>query len=260
MQDFSVTCFGTGDGWPCADRNHAAFLYRMSGNTILIDCGDPLDRSYKASGLSYDLIDAILISHLHSDHFGGLFMFLQGCWLEGRTRPLPIYLPAGAIKPLRSMLNACFLFNELLDFRFQLRPLQRNRTFSVGNVRINAFSTSHLSRTKARFQKVHSCDFSAFGFVLEAGQRRVVHSADLGRPEDLDPALKKPVDLLICELAHFTPEAIFAYLHGRKLKRVGFVHVGRPYYEKLSLTKRLASRMLPAIPHSFPQDHERVRF
>ena len=37
-------------------------------------CRYVLDASYKASGLSYDLIDAIFLSHLHSDHVGGFFM------------------------------------------------------------------------------------------------------------------------------------------------------------------------------------------
>src|ERR1051325_11930468 len=40
MAEFSLTCFGVGDGWPCADRKHAAFLYRFGHATILIDCGE----------------------------------------------------------------------------------------------------------------------------------------------------------------------------------------------------------------------------
>jgi hypothetical protein len=51
--------------------------------------------------------------------------------------------------------------------------------------------------------------------LLESGDKRVAHSGDLGEPEDLEPLLKKPVDLLVCELAHFSPEAIFSYLSGR---------------------------------------------
>jgi len=260
MSKFSVTCFGTGDGWPCADRNHAAFLYRLGKTCILIDCGEPIDRSYKASGLSYDLIDAIFISHLHSDHFGGLFMLVQGCWLEGRTKPLPVYLPKGAIKPLRAMLNAGFLFDEALDFRLELRPIPVGKPFSVGDARVTAFPTSHLAHTRARFGKKYKSDFSAFGFLLEAGGRRVVHSADLGKPEDLSPALEKPIDLLMCELAHFSPQEIFTFLHGRKVKRVSFMHVGRPFYEDLARTGRLAAKMLPNIPHSFPRDLDQISF
>ena len=35
-----VKCFGTADGWPNADRNHASFLYRFGTTHILIDCGE----------------------------------------------------------------------------------------------------------------------------------------------------------------------------------------------------------------------------
>ena len=83
-----LTCFGVGDGWPCADRGHSSFLYELGQTTWLVDCGEPLSRSYKLSGRSYDQIDRILVSHLHCDHIGGFFMFMQGLWLERRRKAL----------------------------------------------------------------------------------------------------------------------------------------------------------------------------
>src|ERR1044071_5438278 len=107
----SLTCFGVGDGWPCADRNHASFLYRLGRTSLLIDCGEPVDRNLKASGLSYDAVDGIFISHLHADHIGGFFMLMQGFWLEGRKRDLSMHLPGGSVKPLRAMLQPSLLFD-----------------------------------------------------------------------------------------------------------------------------------------------------
>src|SRR5437016_4087591 len=153
MSKFSVTCFGTGDGWPCADRNHAAFLYRVGKACILIDCGEAIDRSYKATGLSYDLLDAIFISHLHSDHFGGFFMLMQGMWLEGRRKPLPVYLPKGAIKPMRRMLESAFLFEEALPFKLELLPIREGLPIGIQDALVTPFRTSHLDSTKARFQQ-----------------------------------------------------------------------------------------------------------
>jgi len=260
MRGASVTCFGTGDGFPCADRNHASFLYRIGRTCILIDCGEALDRNYKASGLSYHLIDAVFISHLHSDHFGGFFMLMQGMWLERRTKPLTVYLPAGAIKPLRAMLNAAFLFNEMFSFRLDLRPLHPGRTLSVGTLRITPYLTSHLEHIQARFSRKYAVDFSAFCFLVEAGRRRLVHSADLGRPEDLEAVVQQPLELLVCELAHFTPRNIFQYLHGRPIQRVAFVHVNRRLRNNIAATRRLAAKLLPNIPHSFPADLEQIAF
>jgi ribonuclease Z len=257
---FSVKCFGTGDGWPCDDRNHAAFLYQFGGTSLLVDCGDGVDRGYKASGLSYNHFDAILLSHLHSDHFGGLFMLLQGCWLERRRKPLMVYLPKGAIRPLRAMLNAAYLFDEVLPFRLELKPLVEKRPLRIGGATVTTFRTGHLDGYRKEIQRKYRVDFNAYCFLIEGDGRRVGHSADLGKPEDLAPLLTRPLDLLVCELAHFAPEKLFRLLRGRAIKRFTFVHVARSYWENLSKTRRLASRMLPRVPHRFAKDGDEVRF
>jgi len=232
----------------------------MGRESILIDCGEPIDSSLKASGVSHDAIDSIFLSHMHSDHMGGFFMLVQGCWLEGRRKELPVYLPAGAIRPLRAMLQTAFLFDEILNFKLRLLPVRAARPITVGQTRVTAFPTSHLNGFRAMFSKKYNVDFSSHCFLLEAGRRRVGHSGDLGRPEDLAPLLEKPLDLLVCELAHFSPEELFTYLHGRRIKRIVFVHVARPFQESLAVTRRLAGRMLPDIPHRFAHDLEEIRF
>jgi ribonuclease BN (tRNA processing enzyme) len=254
MQKSSLTCFGVGDGFPCADRNHASFLYRLGKTTILVDCGEPLDGTFQASGLSYNLIDGIFISHLHADHVGGLFMFLQGCWLEGRRKALPVYVPANTSKPLRGMLRAALLFDELFKFSLQLKPLRAGKPIAISDVRVTPFATTHLARVRAALGRKYRSTFACHCFLLESGPLRIGHSADLGKPEDLDPLLKKPLDLLVCEMAHFKPEAIFSYLQGRPIKRIAFVHLARPYWADLPGIRRLAARMLPDIPHTFPKD------
>ncbi len=260
MRTSSLTCFGVGDGWPCADRNHASSLYRFGRTSILIDCGEPVDRSLKASGISYDSIDGVFLSHLHADHFGGLFMLMQGFWLERRTRDLPVHLPGHAIKPLREMFNAALLFDELLQFRRKFIPLKKGKPVVIDDVRITPFPTSHLDGLRARFGKLHPEVFSAFCFLIEAGKLRVGHSADLGEPEDLEPLLTKPLDLLVCEMSHFAPEKIFGYLQGRKIRKVVFVHLGSSQWENLPKVRRLAARMLPDIPHSFARDGQTFEF
>jgi hypothetical protein len=97
-------------------------------------------------------------------------------------------------------------------------------------------------------------DFSAFSFLFQYGSLRIGHSADLGKPEDLEPLLEKPLDLLVCELAHFPPEEMFIYLRGRRIKRVVFIHLGRTLWEDIAKTRRFASKMLPDIPHTFAHD------
>jgi ribonuclease BN (tRNA processing enzyme) len=254
----SVICFGTGDGAPCEDRNHASFLYRLGKTNILIDCGESVDRSYKARGLSYNAIDAIFLSHLHSDHIGGFFMFMQGMWLERRRKPLKVYLPGKAIKPLRQMLDTVFLFKEALPFRLELTALEENKKVNIRDVRIRPFHTTHLEGTRAQFGKKYRADFSAYCFLLEHKGIRIGHSADLGQPEDLAPLLANPLDLLVCELSHFTPTEILSYLRNRPIKQIAFVHIGRPYRQDLPRLRSLARKQIPNSRCHFPNDGDEV--
>jgi len=254
MRKFSLTCLGVGDGWTCADRNHASFLYRFGKTSLLIDCGEPVDGALRAHGVGPHTVDSILISHLHSDHIGGFFMLMQGLWLQGRRKELPIHMPRGAIKPVRAMLRAVYVFDEWLNFRLHFLPIKSGKPIAVRDVHFTAFPTTHLDGFKAKFQKKYGGDFSAYCFLLQSRGLRIGHSADLGRPEDLEPLVARPLDLLVCELAHFAPEDLFLYLRGRPIKRVVFVHLGRSYWENLGQTRRLAAKMLPDIPHTFAHD------
>jgi Cft2 family RNA processing exonuclease len=254
MKKFSVTCLGVGDGWPCADRRHASFIYRFGKVTLLVDCGEPVDASLRAHGVQPDAVDSILISHLHADHIGGFLMLVQGFWLEGRKKPLTIHMPGGAIATLGEMLKTAYIFEELFNFRMKFSPLKTGRPFTTQGVRVTSFPTTHLDGFRSKFGKKYPIDFNAFSFLFERRGLRIGHSADLGKPDDLEPMLEKPLDLLVCELAHFSPEDMFFYLRGRRIKKIVFMHLARAYWEDFAKTKRLAAKMLPDIPHTFAHD------
>lgn len=249
-----VHCLGTGDGWPCADRNHSSYLYELAGTRLLVDCGESVARSLAARKLDGNALTGIVLSHTHADHIGGLPMLLQGLWLEGRSRDLTIRLPGPVIESLRAMLRHGYLFDELFGFKLQFEALRAGQRFRVGALKVTPFPTSHLDGFRRTFRKKYRVGFDAFSFLIEGAGRRIVHSADLGAPEDLLPLLRKPVDLLVCELAHFMPGDLFTTLRGFAIKRAAFVHLARSVRQRLAQVKKQAARRLSGVACSFPGD------
>jgi hypothetical protein len=94
--------------------------------------------------------------------------------------------------------------------------------------------------------------------LIEHQGARIGHSADLGKPQDLQPLVSEPLDMLICELSHFTPEQILSYLRNRSIKRIAFVHIGRPYRHDLPALRRIAGKQIPNTPCHFPVDGDEL--
>jgi ribonuclease BN (tRNA processing enzyme) len=88
-----VTFVGTGDAFGNGGRNQTCFWLQSTGASVLIDCGATSLTALKAAGAEPNDIDAVLVSHLHGDHFAGIpFLILDGQFRR-RRRPLVIAGP-----------------------------------------------------------------------------------------------------------------------------------------------------------------------
>lgn len=242
----SIQLLGTSDGLPSADRSHAAILMNLGRRAYLFDCGEPISHTLKSRQVSFDAFDRLFISHLHSDHCGGFPMLIQSCWLETRRKDLPVHMPAEGIRAFRELLRATYLFDGLFPFKLSFQPLQAGRRIEDDDVTITPYPTSHLKLLQRDFGKAGTKQkFEAFSFLIDAGALRVAYSADIGATSDLDPLVKKPLDVLIVELAHFSAANLFEYLAARPIGRVVLTHIGRQYWknpELPRLTKRYFGR------------------
>lgn len=251
----SLRCFGVGDGWPAADRRHSSFLFRFGSTSVLVDCGDGLSSAYKSAGLDYNAVDHLLISHLHSDHVGGLSMFFQGLWLERREKPLTVHAPAVAIAPLQAWLEATLLSPDLLAFPVEWRPLKSGAPMHLTDVVVTPHATSHLESLRLVLQVRHpAMCFDAFSFVLSGFGKRIAHTADIGAVNDLEPLLREPLDVLVCELAHVDPVPLLQALRGRSIGKVIFIHLGREFWSDLPATEALIRRELGPTPFVIARD------
>ncbi len=253
MQKPELRCLGVGDGWPSA-RNHSAFLFRFRESSLLIDCGEPVSRLLLQAGVGYDEIDSIILSHLHFDHIGGFFMLMQSMWLKRREKQLVVHLPPDGIAPIEQLLRASCIYDELLAFRLRFEPLLARQPLSIGQTRVTPFPTSHLATFRELFSSKYPQDFAAFCFLIEADGLRIGHSADIGAPDDLDPLLSRPLDMLVCELAHIEVEQLFEHLSSRQIRRIVFVHLSQKQLDRLDHIKSLAEKHLPQVQISFATD------
>lgn len=222
---------------------------------MLVDCGDGVSSGFQVGGRGYDRLDRVLLSHTHSDHVGSFSIFIQGLWLQQRRRPLPVHLPGPAIAAMQSWLETTVLPPELVGFPVEWRPLAPAAKFRAGDVRITAFPTTHLESLRRALQPRYPATcFEAFSFLFEVPGVRIAHTADIGDVADLAPLLAKSLDLLVCELAHFEPAALFDALRGKAVKRIVFIHLARDYWNDRPGTRKMLKAGLGGIPFVIARD------
>ncbi len=94
-----LTFLGTGAGnYRGGHRQPSSVLL----DRILLDCGAGATGRLHDAGL-FDRVDAVVLTHLHTDHLAGLFDFLLHTIIQQRKRPLSILTPPGLSPILKAM-------------------------------------------------------------------------------------------------------------------------------------------------------------
>lgn len=135
-----VCTLGTGGAIPLPDRALSSLYLRMDGRALLIDCGEGTQTQIRRLGWGFKSIEAVLLTHYHADHCGGLPGFLLSMAKTGREEPLAIYGPSG----LHRLMDACRVFAPALPFPVALYELPMEETaFSLIGLEITAFPLAH---------------------------------------------------------------------------------------------------------------------
>jgi ribonuclease BN (tRNA processing enzyme) len=192
-----VQFLGTGGPLASGGRLQTCILIESDQRRYLIDCGMTALVGMARFGIDPGTIDAVLITHLHGDHYGGLpLMILEACvnahegsQYPARTRPLRIAGPAetkARVRQLLDLLGWPGSFTEmegagLLDFI----TLQAQRETSMGGLTVTVFPVVHYTP-------------EATALRVTVGGKTVAYSGDT-RWTDTLVEVAAGADLFICQ-------------------------------------------------------------
>ncbi len=183
-----ITLLGTGCPVVDIERYGPAQVVRHGGHTVLVDCGSGVTQRLLGAGLSGRDLDAVLLTHLHSDHLVDLFQLIVSSWHQGRDRPQRVFGPPGTRAYVDGLMA---LWRAELEQRIaherrpstaalevevtEIGPLPDPgpgpgpapwEVLTLGDLRVAAFEVEH--------QPVRH----AFGFAFETPEAKLVLSGD----------------------------------------------------------------------------------
>jgi ribonuclease BN (tRNA processing enzyme) len=179
-----LTIVGCSGSFPGPDAAASSYLVEADGFRLVLDLGNGALGALQRH-VELDDIDAVLLSHLHSDHCMDLCSFYVARKYdpEGRFgKKLPVYGPAGSAE---RMARAYYDANQ----RGGLDDVYDFQTLSPGTLAIGPFDV-----TVARVN--HPVE--TFASRLEHAGRALAFSADTGESNAL-VSLAVAADLLLCE-------------------------------------------------------------
>lgn len=193
----AFTFLGTGAPPVSLRRAGPAHLVEAGGARLLIDCGSGVSQRLVAAGHSGAQIDALIVTHEHSDHLVDFYQLVVSSWHQGRNRPWRVLAPEPALANMRGQYEA-FARERALRTAFEKRPdasglqiafeeLREGPVSGLGDLSIEAFLVDHRPVEPA------------FGLSLTAGQSRIVFSGDTRLTPSLERAAQG-CDLLVCEV------------------------------------------------------------
>jgi len=152
----TFTVLGSNSALPTSERFSSAHVLQMHGRFFLIDCAEGTQILLRKNKFSFAAIDNIFITHLHGDHYLGLFGLLSSFNMLGRKKDIHIYGP----QKLQEIIDfhIRFIENEML-FKIIFHPIDEKTAIIYEDkvMTITAFPMKHRIPT--------------FGFLFQEKQK-----------------------------------------------------------------------------------------
>ena len=201
---------GTSSGKTSLNRFHSSFLISTPNYNMLIDAGDGISKALLTQQISCDVIDGILFSHLHPDHYTGLAALIVQMKMIERKKTLDIFINLELADVIRNFLIQSYLFPEKLGFVIEYHPLTDNVKFKINDdISFIPRQNSHLSSV-SKLENYKSRSYSSSSFLLSVDDKNIHYTSDIGEKKDLQLFMGETIDYLISEVTHINPEDIIA--------------------------------------------------
>jgi len=137
-----ITFLGTSGTTPSVERNPSGILMQHGSYKLLFDCGEGIQRQMMVAKTGFR-IDSIFITHLHTDHFLGIFGLLETLSLNERKEVLKIYSPN---PEFFEVVFELFGYKNL-SFPVKIIGLEDGDEVRYDKFRIVAFKTDHIVKS-----------------------------------------------------------------------------------------------------------------
>lgn len=199
-----ITVLGKSPAWQDAGGACSGYLIEEGETAVLLDCGNGVFGKLRRHH-DYTEIDAVVISHMHADHFLDLIPFSYGLLLTPRQQPVPVaghpgtaeptrprlIAPPGAAPRLRQVVGA-WGDEGLVEQAFALEEFDPEATVEVGPLSFRFAEVPHFILT-------HAVE------VRSGSGGRLTFSADCRPCEEL-VEFARDTDLLLVEATLPRPE------------------------------------------------------
>lgn len=201
MPDLELTLLGTGSPVHVPHRYGPSQVISAGDKRLLIDTGWSSTIRLFQANMPPQTIDAVFITHLHSDHTTDMADFLVMRWVGGTRHAIPIYGPEGTKRMIHGFQEAMAadtkyrldhhgdklwsggLAADVTEFVAGDEPVEIAK---LGGITVKAFEVEHLPVKPA------------YGFRFEAGRSVITISGDTNPCAGLLNG-SKDADIMVCD-------------------------------------------------------------
>jgi len=185
----TVRFVGSGDSFGSGGRFQTCILVDGPRSRFAIDFGTTSLVALAQQGIAHNSIDAIVLSHLHGDHAGGVpFLLIDAMLAARRERPLTIAGPRDLRRRMGEIQEALFPGSKIMTPKFSLHWIEMEP--GTPERVLDLVVTPQPAR--------HTAETNPTALRIEVGDRIVAYSGDTEWTDDV-ARVSRGADLFIAE-------------------------------------------------------------